>query len=140
MHIRLIACVLGCVASHVLVFSVFHTRRLQSVRGLFLGMPLDVVLCELCHRFHDLSHRCAVRRFDASPWIHHHDSSVVLPVPVHELPAFDVICPHCNARSCRDEHMNCCGSGRVMLPIGDVVPAELQDVILSSHVRSNIRR
>jgi hypothetical protein len=36
--------------------------------------------------------------------------------------------------------MNCCGNGRLQLPLEDDVPVEVQQVILSSHVRQHIRR
>ena len=102
------------------------------------GMPLD--MCELCHRVHNAAHRCPVVRFDPTPWTHPADGAIILAVPIHVLPAFDVVCPHCRARSCPDETINCCGRGRLTLPIGEDVPSEFQDVILSAHVRSNIRR
>ncbi len=80
-------------------------------------------------------------RFNAAAWVNEDDASTwSLPVPVHELTAFDVVCPHCCARSWRDENMDCCGGGRLQLPLTDDVPRELSDIILSAHVRQHIRR
>ena len=103
-------------------------------------MPCHVLVCDMCHRMHNLAHRCPVRRFDSSLWIHPPFDVVLPAVPVHMLPACDVVCPHCHARSWPDEHISCCGKGRLTLPIDEAVPAEFQDVILSAHVRSHIRR
>ena len=50
------------------------------------------------------------------------------------------ICPHCGAKSWHGEHVDCCGGGRLQLPIADDVPQELADIILSAHVRQHIRR
>jgi hypothetical protein len=50
------------------------------------------------------------------------------------------VCAHCRARSWRGENINCCGGGRLQLPLEDDVPDELSQVILSSHVRQYIRR
>ena len=98
-------------------------------------------LCALCGNRHNSAHRCPVFRLDASVWVNSDDLAAwPSPVPVHQLLAFDVVCPHCRARSWRDEHVDCCGGGRLQLPMEDAVPPELTDVILSSHVRQHIRR
>jgi hypothetical protein len=97
--------------------------------------------CELCGYRHNIAHRCPVYRFNAAAWVNVDDASMwPLPVPVHELPEMDVVCPHCRARSWRAENMDCCGGGRLQLPLADDVPAELSEVILSAHVRQHIRR
>jgi hypothetical protein len=104
-------------------------------------MPDHVMLCELCGCRHNIAHRCPVFRLNAVEWVRAADASMwSAPVPVHELPGFDVVCPHCGARSWRGEHIDCCGGGRLQLPIVDDVPPELADVILSAHVRQHIRR
>ena len=104
-------------------------------------MPGIVSLCELCGCRHNVAHRCPVFRLDAAQWVHADDVSLwSVPVPVHELPAFDVVCPHCGAKSWHGEHVDCCGGGRLQLPIADDVPQELADIILSAHVRQHIRR
>jgi hypothetical protein len=98
-------------------------------------------LCAFCGNRHNPAHRCPVFRLDASVWVNSDDPAAwPRPVPVHQLLAFDVVCPHCRARSWRDEHVDCCGGGRLQLPMEDAVPPELTDVILSSHVRQHIRR
>lgn len=102
-------------------------------------MPFN--LCELCGNRHHIAHRCPLYRLNAAHWVNADDSSSWLwHVPVHELTEFDVICPHCHARSWRGETINCCGSGRLQLPIGDDVPSEVSEIILSAHVRQHIRR
>jgi hypothetical protein len=103
-------------------------------------MPISSA-CELCGYRHNVAHRCPVYRLNADHWVNTVDASTwLLPVPVHELPEFDVVCAHCRARSWRGENINCCGGGRLQLPLEDDVPDELSQVILSSHVRQYIRR
>jgi hypothetical protein len=99
-------------------------------------------VCALCGCRHNIAHRCAVYRLNASAWVRAADASAwSLAVPVHALEEFDVVCPHCRARSWRGENMDCCGGGRLQLPIADDnVPSEMADIILSSHVRQHIRR
>jgi hypothetical protein len=99
-------------------------------------------VCALCGFRHNVAHRCGVYRLNASAWVRAADASAwSMAVPVHALEEFDVVCPHCRARSWRGENMDCCGGGRLQLPIADDnVPAELADIILSSHVRQHIRR
>ena len=98
------------------------------------------VVCASCSRRHNPAHRCPNFRLDASQWVRSDVDAVLPPVPVHLLPAFDDVCPHCSARFWPGENINCCGRGRLVLPFGDDVPAELSDVILSAHVRQHIRR
>jgi hypothetical protein len=98
-------------------------------------------VCELCGCRHNVAHRCPVYRFNAAAWVNADDASTwSLPVPVHELTEFDVVCPHCRARSWRAENMDCCGGGRLQLALADDVPRELSEIILSAHVRQHIRR
>ena len=98
-------------------------------------------VCELCGRRHSIAHRCPLYRLNATVWLNCEDASTwPVPVPVHELTAFDVVCPHCRARSWRGESIDCCGRGRLQLQFEDDVPNELVEVILSSHVRQHIRR
>lgn len=97
--------------------------------------------CELCGYNHDMARRCPVYRFNAAVWVNSEDASTwPVAVPVHALSSFDVVCPHCRARSWRGEHVDCCGRGRLQLQFEDDVPIELAEVILSSHVRQHIRR
>jgi hypothetical protein len=119
----------------------FISIQLKLVEFFFSSSGAIMNDCELCGRRHNIAHRCPVIRFDGSSWVHSDDaSSWPVPVPVHELTAFDVVCPHCRARSWREEHVNCCGGGRLQLPFDDDVPLELAEVILSAHVRQHIRR
>jgi len=102
-------------------------------------MPFDV--CALCGNRHSIAHRCPVYRLDAAPWVNAADASAwLLPVPVHMLGDFEVVCPHCGSRSWRNERIDCCGGGRLQLPLEDDVPGELANTILSAHVRQHIRR
>jgi len=97
--------------------------------------------CALCGYRHNIAHRCPIFRLDAAQWVNTADTSTWrIPVPVHQLAEFDVFCPHCCARSWRGEHVNCCGNGRLQLPLEDDIPEELSEVILSAHVRLHIRR
>ena len=108
---------------------------------LFHSCMPEIDICALCGCRHNVAHRCGVYRLNASPWVRAADaSSWSLPVPVHALEEFDVVCPHCRARSWRGENMDCCGSGRLQLRIADDVPTDLANTILSSHVRQHIRR
>ncbi len=59
--------------------------------------------------------------------------------PRHNLGDMDVVCPHCHSKSWRNEKLNCCHSGDVVVPWDADVPQELSDIILSAHVRQNIR-
>ena len=97
-------------------------------------------VCDVCGRRHDTAHRCPIVRLNPALWLDVLGAVSARPVPVHELPAFDVECPHCCARFWRDENINCCSGGRLQLPLDQEVPDTLAEVILSAHVRANIRR
>jgi hypothetical protein len=66
-------------------------------------------------------------------------TSSVEMVAFHNCGQMCVVCPHCRARTFLHERLNCCSDGRVIIPDFNVVPAEMRDLILSSHVRSNFR-
>ena len=57
----------------------------------------------------------------------------------HNLGSMSVECPHCQARKWVSEKLNCCHGGDVVVPWDVEVPSGMSDVILSSHVRKNIR-
>jgi hypothetical protein len=57
----------------------------------------------------------------------------------HFLGLMVLECPYCKARSWRGEKLSCCHHGAVHLPLQDMVPAQLSAIILSPHVRQNIR-
>ena len=97
-------------------------------------------VCNLCNHRHNVAHQCPVFRLRCNRWVAADDEDVLPPVPVHELSEFSIVCPHCRARSWRGENMNCCAGGRLQLPLHDDIPEEIQEVILSAHVRSHIRR
>jgi hypothetical protein len=102
-------------------------------------MPVHDI-CELCGCRHNAAHRCPVHRLDTSIWVGTDCNAWPQPVPVHVLPEFDVVCPHCRARFWRGESIDCCGGGRLQLPLEDDVPTDIAEVILSAHVRAHIRR
>ena len=102
------------------------------------AMVFDV--CVVCGHRHNPAHRCPIIRLNPALWLGSPVAVPGRPVPVHVLPEFDVECPHCCARFWRGETMDCCGGGRLQLPLDREVPADLAEVILSAHVRSNIRR
>jgi hypothetical protein len=51
----------------------------------------------------------------------------------------NVICAHCRARTFPDEKIKCCSAGNVVFPLPMDVPIPLSALILSAHVRQNIR-
>ena len=57
----------------------------------------------------------------------------------HSLGDMNVVCIHCQSKSWQREKMNCCHGGDIVVEWDVVVPSELRDVILCSHVRQNIR-
>lgn len=59
---------------------------------------------------------------------------------MHHLGDMDRVCPHCHSRSWRDETVNCCASGAILLPNFPEAPAELSEVMYTSHFRSSIRK
>ena len=101
-------------------------------------MPSNI--CEQCGHRHNAAHQCPNYRLRCNRWVRANEGVALPPVPVHELSGISVVCPHCRSRSWRGEDMNCCGNGRLQLPLEDDVPAEVQQVILSAHVRQHIRR
>jgi hypothetical protein len=101
-------------------------------------MVFDV--CHACGGRHSPARRCRVVRTDPNVWLHGLQADAAISFPVHELPEFDIVCPHCAARFWRDEGINCCNGGRLQLPLDQEIPDDVAEVILSAHVRANIRR
>jgi hypothetical protein len=66
-------------------------------------------------------------------------TSSVEMVAFHNCGQMSVVCPHCRARTFPHERLNCCSEGRVIIPDLNEVPADMRDLILTSHVRSNFR-
>ena len=56
-----------------------------------------------------------------------------------DIGTMTVMCPYCGARSWPREKVNCCAAGEIQLPAFPDVPQELSEIILSAHVRQNIR-
>lgn len=99
------------------------------------------MVCDLCGFRHNAAHRCPIFRLNSAVWTSSRDVNTwPQPVPVHTLTDFCVVCPHCRARSWREENIDCCGRGRLQLSFEDNVPSDLADIILSSHVKAHIRR
>jgi hypothetical protein len=107
-----------------------------------------VTVCHLCRRVHPASTLCravgavymtAKRR--ASIVFSNDDDGIVdrVPFPKHDLGMMVVPCPYCRARSWRSEKLNCCHNGDIVVEWDIDVPLSLSEIILSSHVRQNIR-
>ena len=105
-------------------------------------------VCCLCHRVHAASDFiCRIRpamnfspqRRSKALFINDVDVEDRIPAPRHDLGTMSVECPHCKSRSFTSEKMNCCQGGVVDVAWEDVVPSELSAIILSAHVRQNIR-
>ena len=107
-------------------------------------------VCSLCDRIHLPNAGCSKRPrsyFTAALrsralFEHSIDVNVNIArqaVVQHFLGAMNVICPHCRSRTWFGEKMNCCHSGQIVVPVQDDVPQQLSDLILSSHVRQNMR-
>ena len=92
--------------------------------------------CVHCHSRHQTSQLCrarpAQRHFRAAM------SGVATPL-ISNIGSMSVVCPFCGARSWPNEKISCCASGEIQLPAFPPVPDELSSVILSAHVRQNIR-
>jgi hypothetical protein len=58
---------------------------------------------------------------------------------VQDVGSMDKVCSFCRSRSWHSENISCCASGDIVLPEFPEVPQVLSDVILSPHVRDNIR-
>ena len=110
-------------------------------------------VCQYCNRCHSAEYRCskrgtsyftAAKRAEAS---FEHLSVVTNPnsqtlrtaVVTHYLGAMSQSCGYCRARSWFGEKMNCCRQGTVVFPMQTDVPQALSELILSYHVRQNIR-
>jgi hypothetical protein len=105
-------------------------------------------VCSICHRVHAASEFiCRIRpamnfspqRRSKALFINDADVEDRIPAPRHDLGMMHVECPHCKSRSFSSEKMNCCNGGVVDVAWEDDVPSELSAIILSSHVRQNIR-
>ena len=98
-------------------------------------LPHGRCRCLLCGRIHDRGSRCRERRHDRLR------AAMNGSVPqMHHLGDMDRVCPHCHSRSWRDETVNCCASGAILLPNFPEAPAELSEVMYTSHFRSSIRK
>jgi len=125
----------------VLLSGRMHICRICSLRH----SHNESCRCVICHSRHPLGdcprvpvQRCWNTSVNAAV------RSLALTVNVdnteaHSCGSMSIVCPHCRSRSWKHERLNCCNDGQINVPQLNVVPAELSDLILSSHVRSNFR-
>ena len=125
----------------VLLSGRMHICRICSLRH----SHNESCRCVICHSRHPLGdcprvpvQRCCHTSVNAAV------RSLALTVNVdnteaHSCGSMSIVCPHCRSRSWKHERLNCCNDGQINVPQLNVVPAELSDLILSSHVRSNFR-
>ena len=101
-------------------------------------------VCARCNRCHG-NKRCSYaqsvvsKNFRLRARTANEDTSVGAPVVRHDLGDMSVQCPHCRSRSWFGEKMNCCKGGVIVVPDLNDVPGVLSNLILSPHVRQNIR-
>lgn len=103
-------------------------------------------ICRLCRRSHPTSTRC---RVNAQNFTARRRSEAVfcddIGIPDRAPPVLNTLglmsfeCPHCRARNWRGEKISCCLHGAIHVPLHDIVPVDLSLIILSPHVRQNIR-
>lgn len=106
-----------------------------------------LTVCRNCRQCHSASSGCrhspaqyftALRKSMAN-FSNDVTNGVHTPVARHNLGDMNIVCPHCHARTWRNEKLNCCHGGDVVVPWDADVPQLLSSVILSAHVRQNIR-
>jgi hypothetical protein len=103
-------------------------------------------ICRLCRRSHPSSRSCrasahnftARRRLQAIFCDDEVIAERALPER-HFLGLMLLECPHCKAKSWRGEKLSCCHRGAVHLLLQDSAPPRMSALILSPHVRQNIR-
>ena len=106
-----------------------------------------VSVCCNCHRCHSPSRRCrpspavylTAKRKAVAVFSNDDDSGERPPAIRHNLGDMVIECPHCQARSWPRERVNCCHNGDIVVAWDQDVPLALSHVILSSHVRQNMR-
>jgi hypothetical protein len=144
-----------------------HVPGCHPVECLQCGLrtkPHRVCLCRRCGRKHAHSTSCRQHREvqmpdamnvhgleNTAPVAHHVENlqrrasrlraAVNGSIPdVQTVGDMDHVCPHCLSRSLRGESINCCAHGGIVLPSFPDVPEEFSNLVLSAHVRSNIRK
>ncbi len=101
-------------------------------------------VCAQCNRCHS-GKRCAsmgnmtASRRSRARVANDVEISNIAPVIRHDLGDMCVSCPHCLAKTFVGEKISCCNGGLIVIPELNVVPSALSDIILSAHVRQNIR-
>jgi len=100
-----------------------------------ISLPHDSCLCIKCSRIHMLSARCYRLARNSKKLAAMNGS----PPAVQDVGSMDKVCGFCRSRSWHSETISCCASGGIVLPAFPEVPQDLSDVILSPHVRDNIR-
>ena len=104
-------------------------------------------ICGLCQHRHVVTSRC---RLSVVPSLTASRRALALftnddaasdrsPALRHHLGVMIVECDHCRARFFPKEKVNCCHGGDVVVPWDIDVPVALSSIILSAHVRQNIR-
>ena len=93
--------------------------------------------CLQCGQHHSNNRGCRVR---AVPVVF--AAALMRPghVQPHSIGACDVVCGHCAARSWPGESISCCAHGELVLPDFPAAPADLAEIIYSSHVLQHIRQ
>jgi hypothetical protein len=108
-----------------------------------------VSVCKRCHRSHPAnSSQCRIiptsyfsaRSRDQAVFSNDTDGHDRSSAPQNDLGDMSIVCPHCHSRSWLKEKISCCHGGDVVVDWDHEVPSELRAIILSSHVRQNIRR
>jgi hypothetical protein len=107
-------------------------------------------VCKFCDRVHSLSTGCSKRSRTYFTAAHRSNALFEHSIRVndsrdrtafvrHFLGDMDVICSHCRAKSWHGERINCCLAGSIVVPLQGDVPRALSELILSPHVRQNMR-
>lgn len=71
--------------------------------------------------------------------IENDNCDAVTSVTRHFCGEMNVRCPHCQAKFWPAEKLNCCNSGSIVIPELNEVPVAMSSLILSAHVRQNMR-
>lgn len=100
-----------------------------------ISLPHDRCLCIKCSRVHLLSARCYRLARNSKKKAAMNGSQP----EVQDVGSMDQVCSFCRSRSWHSENISCCASGDIVLAAFPEVPQDLSDVILSPHVRDNIR-
>ena len=113
------------------------TAAVQCHQCGLLSLPHKRCRCTKCSRIHLLSSRCRTARQSKA---HKAKAAMNGSQPeVQNVGSMDRVCSFCRSRFWHSETISCCTSGDIVLPACPEVPQVLSDLILSPHVRENIR-